>query len=638
MLNRIKKREILGIVLIIVVILTVVMERIRYDMAWQEGDCLESLCFTIENSMSEQMIRCFQDETQKTGYLFLPSYANAGDVHISFTGAYEAVFINEKEEWVLKSGEDIRSLSYDRPYEVRFVDREGTEIAGQKLVVMHSANLPALFLETDSGSMEMLDADKDYEEKGRIVLLDAGGSLVCADRLSRISGRGNSTWFYPKKSYGIRLKNQADLFGMGSAKNWILLSNVEDKTYLRNKITYEMAIAAGLEGSPESQYIDLYVNNRYHGMYQLCEKVEIDAERIPIKNLGEMNRRLNKGLQEYECFIEQTGIGEKKGTLLVREMSDMTGGYLLERDVPEKYIDEVSGFRTQILDDQYTIKSPKYASAKQVDYISRLVEEMEKAVTAADGINPDNGKSYLDYVDLESYAKKYIVEELCKNQGGGATSSFFYKPEDAVSTKLFAGPVWDYDKAYARLPGIDGSARDLCYLTQRVDSTTLFWHLYSHPEFRQMVSECYEDFFSDYILEINNVKIEEYVTQICASAEMDRIRWREIYGGGTEPIDWAQEAMPIRAFLLDRKAFLDEIWIEQKKLCTVHFIGEEYSRDNYVSVIAGECLQSTPIGEVGSMEAGWILDGWYTADGELFDTSQPICEDITVYSRSHYDS
>lgn len=638
MLNRIKKREILGIVLIIVVILTFVMERIRYDMAWQEGDCLESLCFTIENSMSEQVIRCFQDEAQKTGYLFLPSYANAGDVHISFTGAYEAVFINGEEEWVLKSGEDIRSLSYDRPYEMRFVDREGTEIAGQKLVVMHSANLPALFLETDSGSMEMLDADKDYEEKGRIVLLDAGGSLVCADRLSRISGRGNSTWSYDKKSYGISLKNQADLFGMGSARNWILLSNVEDRSYLRNKITYEMAIAAGMEGSPESQYIDLYVNNRYHGMYQLCEKVEIDTERVSIKNLGEMNRKLNKDLPGYESFYEQNGTGEKKGTILPIDPVDVSGGYLLERDVPEKYNDEVSGFCTCTLNDQYTIKSPKYASAAQVDYISSLVEEMEKAVMAEDGMNPDTGQSYLDYIDLESYAMKYVVEELSKNKGGDATSSFFYKPEDAVSTKLFAGPVWDYDKAYARLYGIDGTARDLCYLTQRGNSSTLFWHLYSHPEFRQMVSACYEEFFSDYIVEINEVKIEEYVSQIYAAAEMDRIRWREIYGGGAEPIDWAQEAQPIRSFLSERKAFLDEIWIEGRSLCTVHFIAKEYDRDNYVSVIAGECLQSVPIGDVGCIDDGRVFDGWYTAGGELFDTSQPICEDITVYSRSHYDS
>lgn len=73
-------------------------------------------------------------------------------------------------------------------------------------------------------------------------------------------------------------------------------------------------------------------------------------------------------------------------------------------------------------------------------------------------------------------------------------------------------------------------------------------------------------------------------------------------------------------------------------MCTVHFIAKEYDRDNYVSVIAGECLQSVPIGDVGCTDDGRVFDGWYTADGELFDTSQPICEDITVYSRSHCDS
>lgn len=636
MLYRIKKRKLLGIVLILLVLLTMGMEKMRYDRAWREGDCMESLCFTIKNSMSEQVIRCFQDEAQEICYLFLPSYANASDVHISFTGAYEAVFAGAQEEIVLRSGADISGLLYNQPYEMQFIDNEGQKLAQKSLVVMHSANLPALFLETDSGSMELLNGDKDYEEKGRLVLFDADGSMVCADRLDRISGRGNSTWAYPKKSYGIRLKNQADLFGMGSAENWILLSNVEDRSYLRNKITYEMAIAAGMEGSPESQYIDLYVNNRYHGMYQLCEKVEIGPERIPITDLGAKNRKLNKDLQEYERFYERAGVQEEKGVILPKEPADLSGGYLLERDVSEKYENESSGFCTLTLHDQYTIKSPKYASVAQVDYISSLVEEMEKAVTAKDGINPDTGLSYLDYIDLESYAMKYVLEELCKNKGGGATSSFFYKPEDAVSTKLFAGPVWDYDKAYARLYGIDGTARDLCYLTQRDNSTTLFWHLYAHPEFRQMVSDCYEAFFSDYILEINEKKIEEYVSQMYASGEMDRIRWKEIYGEAEEGgIDWGQEAQPIRSFLTERKAFLDEIWIEQKKLCTVHFIADEYHRDTYVSVIEGESLQSVPIGEAGSQNGEFIFDGWYTADGTLFDGSQPIFEDITVYSRSH---
>ena len=204
---------------------------------------------------------------------------------------------------------------------------------------MRSERLPALFLETDSGSMEQLNADKNFAEKGRIVLFDADGNIVCADRLDRISGRGNSTWAYPKKSYGIRLKNRADLFDMGSADRWILLSNADDRAYIRNKITYDMAVAAGMPGAPESRYIDLYVNHRYHGMYQLCEKVEIDPERVPITDLEVENKKLNRDIESCGRFVTD----RKKGVVLSAEPRDLTGGYLLERDVVEKFNEEISG-------------------------------------------------------------------------------------------------------------------------------------------------------------------------------------------------------------------------------------------------------------------------------------------------------
>lgn len=423
-------------------------------------------------------------------------------------------------------------------------------------------------------------------------------------------------------------KNRADLFGMGSADNWVLLSNVMDRTYIRNKITYEMAIAAGLQGSPQSRYIDLYINNRYHGMYQLCEKVEIDTQRVPITDLGEQNRKLNKNIEVCEGF-ETEG---KKGVILPIEPKEVTGGYLLERDVPEKFDKEISGFQTQVLGDFYTIKNPKYASYAQVDYISALVGDMEKAVVEKDGISPDTGRSYLDYIDLESFAKKYVVEELSKNQGGGASSSFFYKPDDAVSTKLLAGPVWDYDKAYARQSGMDGSTRDLCYLTQRFNSTVFFWHLYSHPEFQEMVSTCYAEFFSDYIQLVEEEKIDAYLAQIHAAADMDSVRWKSIYG---DTADWTKEVGKVRSFLLGRKAFLDEVWIGQKELRTVHFVAEDFLRDSYMSVIRGEALQSVPIGEPGEHMADLEFDGWFLEDGTPFDMTQPVCEDITVYGRGH---
>lgn len=619
-----------GILLIILIAVTVVWERAAYDQRQREGDCMESLCFVVDNAASGQEIRCFTDEAEQTGYLFLPSYANAGDVKISFVGAERAVFDGGGEKIFLKNGDDIGDLTYGEPYDMSFYGRAGNRLAGRTMVVMHSSNLPAVFLETESGSMERVDADKEYEEAGKIFVFESDGKMVCADKLDHISGRGNSTWAYPKKSYGIKLKNEADLFGMGSAEKWILLSNVEDRAYIRNKITYEMALAAGMEGSPESQYIDLYINNQYHGMYQLCEKIEIDPERIPIADLGEQNKRINKGLEGYQRFEDEN----RKGVALSVEPGKLTGGYLLERDVMVKYADEVSGFETTLLGDPYTIKDPKYASQAEVDYISGLMNEMEKAVMAEDGVNPDTGKSYLDYIDLESYAKKYIVEELSKNQGGGATSSFFYKPQDEISTKLFAGPVWDYDKAYGRLQGIDGMPRDLCYLTQRVESTSLFLYLYSHPEFRQMVSDCYQAFFTDYFQVIQEQKIDEYVSEIYESANMDRVRWKEIYG----EVNYTTEVWIIRDFLSARKTFLDEIWIDGKELCTVHFLAEEFGQEMYVSVIRGETVESLPIGEPGEREGDRVFDGWYRADGRPYDGTEPVVEDITVYGRSHISS
>ena len=304
----------------------------------------------------------------------------------------------------------------------------------------------------------------------------------------------------------------------------------------------------------------------------------------------------------------------------------------MERDVPDKYREEISGFVTDSLGDLYTIKEPAYASEAEVNYISGLVNAMEKALVSSDGINPDTGMSYMDYIDMQSFAQKYVLEELTKNNGAGATSSFFYKPQDKVSTKLFAGPVWDYDKAFASITGINESTQDLCYLTLRDSNPTrLFWQLNRHPEFREAVSACYGEFFSDYMQQIADEKIDVYADEIRASVSMDQIRWRE---ADSAPFDFDYEIERVREFVLARKQFLDEIWIGQEELCTVTFVSET-GDEHYVSVIAGKTLDRLPGSEPGTVSGDRVFDGWYTQEGEMLDTETPVCEDITVYSKSH---
>ena len=163
---------------------------------------------------------------------------------------------------------------------------------------------------------------------------------------------------------------------------------------------------------------------RLYGSLQLSARAYHRILRVArtIADLEGENKRLNGELDKCGRFETE----EKKGVALVTEPDDLTGGYLLERDVPEKYWEEISGFVSGNLGDLYTIKEPAHASEVQVDYISTFINDMEKALLAEDGINPDTGMHYTEYIDLHSFVQKYILEELTKNNGAGATSSFFY--------------------------------------------------------------------------------------------------------------------------------------------------------------------------------------------------------------------
>lgn len=114
----------------------------------------------------------------------------------------------------------------------------------------------------------------------------------------------------------------------------------------------------------------------------------------------------------------------------------------MEFELEERWPEEDSGFITE--DGQpVVIQSPKHATVDEVRYIAAVFQNFENVLL--DEKNPDG---YLDYIDLNSFADKYLLEELCKNIDANKTSQYFYKYDDSISSKIFAGPIWDYDKAW----------------------------------------------------------------------------------------------------------------------------------------------------------------------------------------------
>lgn len=583
----------------------------------------------------ERQITCYNenpDDPECMSYVFLPSYADMNRIGLE-TIAERVDFTGGTETVTVRSGESvICGFETGISYRMHVFNASGTEIGARNVTFLKSEGLPVLYVNTRTGSMEKLDADKTYKEKASIEFLNPEGGLVFTDDIRSISGRGNQTFTYEKKSYQLNLSVPVDFMGMGMSDTWILLCNVYDPAYIRNKLTYEMALQAGMPGSPRSEYIDVYFNGAYAGMYQLCEKVEIGENRLEIADLEMQNRALNGEVLDYaDTFVTENGQG--KGVRLSRNPQDITGGYLIEHDYGEKFTEVTSGFITDT-GEHFALKNPNHASEAEIAYIGGRMQEIEDAISAEDGRNPVTGKYYTEYIDLESWADKYLVEEITRNNGGGSTSSYFYKPQDELDTKVYGGPVWDYDKGYGNASGYNKNTQDLAFLTLHMDYTSWFYYLYQHEDFVEMVKKEYREKFSDYLTVMADEKADEYLAQIEASAVLDQARFGHVYRTLEEnqniPFDtenYKLHAQSVKQFIWERKAFLDKVWLEEAPVCMVHFRNDDGSGNRCLGVISGECIEELPSeSQTGMLLAGWQIEGTDT----FLTTETPITEEMTV--------
>ena len=209
-------------------------------------------------------------------YVFLPSYADPDQANL-VTGFMTSLWIQEE-----KVNEDTvcGAFPFNEKLDIHYSVFGKTQ--EEQIYFCQSGNVPTLFIDTASGNMDYIHEEKGNSESGRLRLYTPEGILDHSAQIQRIYGRGNSTWWMPKRPYNLELTQSADLLGMGSAKKWILLANSLDSTNMGNKMTYDFAAAAGCAYTPEGHWVDLYLNGTYVGLYLLSERNEVDSQRIDI--------------------------------------------------------------------------------------------------------------------------------------------------------------------------------------------------------------------------------------------------------------------------------------------------------------------------------------------------------------------
>ena len=514
-------------------------------------------------------IHWWYSNKDKAYYLFLPAGAKAEELRIWFEGA-QSITTDGK---TLSSGDPASFLTPGAKATLTCDKSKYT------LVVMQSKNIPALFITTESGSLTSIHKSKNNQETGKMVMLNSDGTLSYDGALTQFKCRGNSSFTYAKKPYQFKLEKSTDLAGMGKAKTWILLADHEDNSLLRNKITFALADAVGLDYSSQSQTVDVFLNNDYYGTYLLCEKVEIGGSRIDINNLEKDTGEVNENpLNSYPAFGHKGySLGQARGFQIPNDPEDITGGYLLELEKINRYKNEANGFTTT-RGQPVVIKEPEAASQAQAAYISAFMQGFENAIFAEDGIDPASGKHYSEFVDMDSLVKKYLIEEISKNFDGNRSSLFFYKPSDEQSLLAFAGPVWDYDNAYGNYSSQRAESLKLpeYFAINKDNGERYYWYpaLYKQPDFYQAVVKIYHEEFVPALRVLLGLEesedgklrsIDDFAVEIAPSAALNYTRWPVFNAKGRDVMtgrNYEENNAYLKKFLEGRLAFLSENWIE----------------------------------------------------------------------------
>lgn len=515
-------------------------------------------------------------------YFFVPSCWDASELKLWFS-ADSAVTMNAK---TIISGE-----IYD-------LGESGViSYAGEnyRYNVICSGKIGSIFIETESGSLDAVHADKNHKEKGTVAIFDKKGKTEYAGDLDYIKGRGNQTWEYDKRPYNIKLGEKVKLFGMQKSAKWCLIANYDDSTLIRNAIMYNAASEIGLSYSPECQPADVYINGEYKGSYLVTSKIEASGKRIDVENLDDINEEICIATYGEDFDMDTLERGGTYGTysgllentnkyVKIPNSTDSTddGGYIIELEIANRYAAEISGFVSS-RGQPAIMKCPEYASETQMKFISEYYQRFEDAVFSETGKN-EKGESIADLADLTSLCKYYMISEWASNMDTGLTSTYFYL-DTTKDGKLYAGPVWDYDIAL----GNNSDNRYGCDYKNPNELTVCYGRQYRNTVFGRMDVDSKPTIFNqlcrnaDFIAECRTIWADIYpvlnlwatdgITDLAdkmrASAVMDHIRWNTYGTLNAEEVGkmYDSDVNALKSFVETRTSFLNtnQFTIEEKE-------------------------------------------------------------------------
>ncbi len=339
------------------------------------------------------------------------------------------------------------------------------------------AIIPHVFIDIENNQEVVV---KDTYLNAKVSINGNKVNTDLAEVSTRIKGRGNSTWGKPKKPYRLKLDKEASVLGLPAAKDWVLLANYQDYSFMCNAIAMKIGQQLSMPFTNTMIPVDVTINGEYRGNYMLTQQIEVKQNRV---NVGDE-------------------------------------GYLIEFDTN---YDEDWQFKSANFDLPIMIKSPDIESDEQFNVIKNEIQSLESLVFSSQFPNNDYGKVF----DKQQLVNYFIVNTLTGNRELTHPKSVYM--HKSKTGKFTMGPIWDFDWGF----GFNEENRKYFGFTEiallvdgdQRSGAKFFSKLLTDPEIKQLYKTTWTSYKNNQFQSLLDY-VEEYAARIRESQQKDFAIWK----------------------------------------------------------------------------------------------------------------
>lgn len=342
-----------------------------------------------------------------------------------------------------------------------------------------------------------------------------------------IKVRGNSSAYYGdvsqilanKVPYRIKFDKKTNMLGLNNGaecKSWVLLKS--DWDLIRNDIAFRFGrtIMGDSNFCSDGQLVHLYVNEKFQGVYELCEQCQINPNRVDISEPAEDYTDTDIG---YYLELDNYATSDEDN-------------HYISMDYENATVTDINGETRQFVPAEYSIKNDLY-SQNQIDFIDKYLNNLFKIVYEA----CENGKYYKfdenydlvdsdvttaeeavsNVMDIDSVRDMYILYEIVHDYDCGEGSFYMCVDlsKDSKCPKLKFTSPWDFNWAYndSTEKYYAGAFTDKNFVAKKGDR--------SNPWF---IILCKQDWFMDAVKEKWTEMSQEKLLQGCIKTEREYLK------------------------------------------------------------------------------------------------------------------